>query len=187
MIFVVLCLTAFGVLSYVTANGDYKISSKTAQTAQAYYRASRRSEQKLQRIDGLALQARSDAKRAAASGTCDGLKNEAEYEKAPEVEAILKSTASMREKYEKCCAAFSRILLSKEGGITFSGASGTSLPLTGAFAVDDDQNRKLEVTLVVDPLSDTRRCRVVSRRLVDALPAEEESEPTLDLWQGNGK
>lgn len=39
VIFVVLCLTTFATLSMVSANSDYRLTSRTAQAAQVYYQA----------------------------------------------------------------------------------------------------------------------------------------------------
>lgn len=189
MIFVVLCLTAFGILSYVTANADYKLSAKTALTVQDYYEASQKSEKKLQAIDTAVLRARTDAKSASSSGSCAGLANREDYERIPAVESVLKSAVPISEKYKMCCAVFSRVLLSKLDGVTLADPSGTSLPLNGTFSVAADQNRKIQVSLVINPLADTDRCKVESSRLVDSEETEEteetESEPTLNLWQGN--
>lgn len=182
MVFVVLCLTAFGILSYVTANADYKISEKTSQTMQEYYTASRQAEVKLQQIDEAVLQARSDAKQASSSGTCDGLENGADYAAVPSVETVLKSPVTIDEKYQACCAAFSRVLLSNLG-VAFPDGSEASLPLSGTFDVADGTERKIQVSLTIDPLSEDERCRVVSSRLVSSQSGETESEPTLNLWQ----
>lgn len=51
MIFVVLCLTTFAVLSFVTANADKKISTKNAKSVENYYKASARVESTLSQID----------------------------------------------------------------------------------------------------------------------------------------
>ena len=39
MIFCILCLVIFSVLTYVTADQEYRLSEKTAQSAEDYYRA----------------------------------------------------------------------------------------------------------------------------------------------------
>jgi hypothetical protein len=69
MIFVVLCLTAFGVLSYSAANVDLKLSQKNADSISSYYSAESAVNEKICEIDGIILKARQD-----------GLSGEAYYE-----------------------------------------------------------------------------------------------------------
>lgn len=73
MIFVVLCLTTFGVLSYVTANADQKISAKNAESAKNYYKAYASVQSKLQRIDSALLAAKTDSDAEAALSSVDGV------------------------------------------------------------------------------------------------------------------
>jgi hypothetical protein len=51
LIFVVLCLVSFGVLSLVSANADHKLSTKVLNRQKAYYEASNRAEDELCDID----------------------------------------------------------------------------------------------------------------------------------------
>lgn len=51
MIFVILTLTAFGVLSYVSANADYKLSVKNAENIKNYYFAESKVMENLVKID----------------------------------------------------------------------------------------------------------------------------------------
>ncbi len=53
MIFVLLCLATFSTLSLVSANADYKLTVKTAQSVSAYYAADARAEEFLASIDGI--------------------------------------------------------------------------------------------------------------------------------------
>lgn len=63
MIFVVLCFTTFGVLSYVTANADARLTQKNQQSAEAYYAADVQVEETLAAIDTQLFAARKDALR----------------------------------------------------------------------------------------------------------------------------
>lgn len=184
MIFVVLCLAAFGILSCVTANADYKISAKTAQNTQNYYDLLRQSEQKLQAVDAAVLQARSDARQASDTGSCGGLANSGDYEKIPAVEAALKSSEPTAEKFKVCCVAFSRALLAKQG-VTFSDSSAETVPIHAGYSVSGNQRRNMHVSLVIDPFADKDRCRVTSRELAFSQPKEHEGESALNLWQEN--
>lgn len=58
MIFVVLCLTAFGVLSYTSANADLSLSRKNAENIENYYTAESSINEKLSDIDGIIYRVR---------------------------------------------------------------------------------------------------------------------------------
>ena len=51
MIFVLLCLVVFAVLSLVSANAAWKLSSRLAERTESYYNACSRSEELLEQID----------------------------------------------------------------------------------------------------------------------------------------
>ncbi len=57
MIFVVLCLTAFGVLSFLSAKADLNLSEKNSQNIINYYNAESKITEKLSEIDGVLLDA----------------------------------------------------------------------------------------------------------------------------------
>lgn len=50
MIFVALCLTIFATLSFLSANADWKLSQKAADSVAAYYQADAEAERKFQQI-----------------------------------------------------------------------------------------------------------------------------------------
>ena len=58
MIFVVLCLTAFGVLSYSSANSDIKLSIKNADSMLEYYEAEGAINEKICDIDSIIFKVR---------------------------------------------------------------------------------------------------------------------------------
>lgn len=51
LIFVVLCLVSFGVLSLVSANADRKLSQKVLERTEAYYHACNQAEEMLSEVD----------------------------------------------------------------------------------------------------------------------------------------
>lgn len=53
LVFVLLCLIIFAVLSLASANADYKLSQKSAQRTQKYYSAESSAAETLRNIDGL--------------------------------------------------------------------------------------------------------------------------------------
>lgn len=56
MIFVVLCLTVFGVLAYMTARADDRLTQRSAQMVQAYYTADAKAEEALAQLDEALLE-----------------------------------------------------------------------------------------------------------------------------------
>ena len=51
MVFAVLCLTVFSVLSFVTANSEYKLAIKSADSVKAYYIADTKATEKVANIE----------------------------------------------------------------------------------------------------------------------------------------
>ena len=75
MILVVLALTIFAVLSYVTADSDYKLTQKTASGVTAYYDADSKAEEILAEIDSaLSTEVKEGADAATYGRFAEGLK-----------------------------------------------------------------------------------------------------------------
>ncbi len=51
MLFVILCLTVFGVLAYMTARADNRLTLRSAEAVKAYYAADAEAEEILSRVD----------------------------------------------------------------------------------------------------------------------------------------
>ena len=67
MIFIVLCLTAFGVLSLVSARADLRLTDRTVDAVQAYHSADAHTDQLLSVIDQKLAEARDEASRLSAA------------------------------------------------------------------------------------------------------------------------
>lgn len=63
MVFVVLCLTTFGVLALVTVDGEYKLTQKTAESITHFYEADSQAEELLAQIDGVLVAANAEIQR----------------------------------------------------------------------------------------------------------------------------
>ena len=77
MILVILCLTTLGVLSLTSALAEYRLSSRAAQTAAAYYEASANAQEKIAQIDRILADIRKESANSgeyAANITESGLK-----------------------------------------------------------------------------------------------------------------
>jgi hypothetical protein len=187
MIFVVLCLTTFGILSYVTANADNNLSTKNAETVENYYKATALSEEMLRDIDTALLGAAKDAKQAAESGDLTRLSNYSQYRGRRELEpaaAILKTDAPEQEKAAVCYRAFAEMLLTRLNGVTVKAEEDS---LSAVYFTQAGAGRRIQTTLMVFPYGSTERYQVISKNLVNAQPVESGllDDETIELWQGN--
>ena len=77
MVFVMLCLTTFGVLTLVTARAEMRLTQKNAQSVTSYYASSSRSQEILALIDGIlqngAAQGKTDEEIAKEISLIDGV------------------------------------------------------------------------------------------------------------------
>lgn len=186
MIFVVLCLTTFGILSYVTANADSKISTKNAETVENYYAAATAAEKKLQAIDDSLLSAKHDAEQAAEAGSCTSLKNYTLYKGRSQLEpvtAILQSGASKEQKRAVCYRYFAEMLITHLQGIAVETSDNALFLAT--FTTDAGGGRQIETKLTVSPYGDGDRYKVIGRKLINSQAVESDSEETLQLWTGS--
>ncbi len=192
MIFVVLCLTAFGILSYVTANADSRISAKNAEAVQNYYKADGKIQESLKQIDAVLLTAKADAKQAADAGSLGELKNKALYQDSTKLTPILNAKLSGAVKYDACYRIFARILLSQCPGVAVEAAQDGDDTLTCSLTAEADQNRKIEVNLTVGSYADADRYKITHEQLIGTQSQAAGSEipddgGTLHLWQGGSK
>ncbi len=180
MIFVVLCLTTFGVLSYVTANADCKISIKNSQTVQGYYRANRQVQEKLRQADGALLAAQTNTRQALKSGAAG----------SSEIQAVLKGNLPKSKKCEECYRLFSRRLLSQCSGIEVEAGQTEGGALCCSYAAAAGRDRKILVEFSVNPYASAERYKITEEKLVPTQSSSEEgrsSESTMQLWQGSSK
>ena len=68
MIFVLLCLTTFGVLSLVSAQADRRLTQKAAEATLRFYEADADADRLLQQVDVLLFEARREARRLSFAG-----------------------------------------------------------------------------------------------------------------------
>jgi hypothetical protein len=184
MIFVILCLTTFGILSFVTANADYKISNKNAETVQNYYKAYAFSQAKLQQIDSALLDARKDAEQAVNENSCEKLKNKSIYLSKAALDTIYTSGITAEQKYDAFYRVFAQALVSRNAGVTFEEAQ-TGDGLNCSFTSEADQNRQILVNLTLNPYHSTEPYRITGEKLINVSEPQPEEEEKLQLWQGN--
>lgn len=197
MIFVVLCLTAFGILSYVTANADSRISEKNAEAVQNYYKADGKIQEGLKQIDTALLTAKSDAEQATDKDSLSGLKNKELYQGSAEIQPILSADLPKPVKSAACYRVFAQLLLAKCPGVAVKAAQEDDDTFNCTLSADADQNRKIEIKLTVAPYPANERYKITDERLIGAQKQEDTSsasataipddEGPLHLWQGSSK
>lgn len=185
MIFVVLCLTTFGILSYSTADADCKITNKNAETVQSYYQACGNAEKKLKQIDSALAEAGSDAGKAADSGKAEGLKDQALYRHLSKAGAVCKSSIAKDEKCALCYRIFAEDLVLNCGNVNFE-TDPERDTMSCSFSVDAGNNRQIRVKLKINPYGSSARYQTVSEKLVctQNSKTDADSGDSLDLWQG---
>lgn len=80
MVFVVLCLTTFGVLALVTVDGDYKLTKKTAESVTHFYEADSQAEEILAQIDSVLVAARAEVQKLGDLQVIDKTEKESLYQ-----------------------------------------------------------------------------------------------------------
>lgn len=187
MIFVVLCLVTFGILSYVTANADNKLSTKNAETVENYYEGTSLSEETLQKIDTALLRAAEDAQKAAKTGNLQSLSTCSQYQGRSEMEpaaAILKTNAPEKEKAAVCYRCFAEMLLTRLDGVTVKeDADG----LTAVYFTKAGSGRRIQTALTVTPYGSAERYKVTGKNLVSSQMESDVGgeENVIHLWQGS--
>ena len=188
MIFVVLCLTTFGVLSYVTANADYKLSKKNADAVTAYYQADSKANQLLKTIDSQLLLANDSAKYCETGIDSSKIPNMEQYRQKSEfsqVTALLKQAdKTPSQKAEGAYRYFAYLLLSGRDGISMEKPNFTAVDsaMKVNYIVPVSSTQQLEVTVSISKFGEDPRCKVTSHKLTSTLTTGEDSH--IQVWNG---
>jgi len=171
MIFVVLCITTFGVLSFVSARADLRLTQVNEQTAQTYYAAGVKAQQTLAQLDALLQKVQQLPKDATAqqSAAVLGLSESA----AQEAAARLAGVSGKEERYA-VLAAYAAASLQENA------APGSGQQAEYLFALSD--THELRVTVKIDAPGQTTRCRIVSEQIEETGSGEDRP---LNVWPGN--
>lgn len=184
MIFVVLCLTTFGVLSLVTANADKKISTKNAETVQSYYKAGGQVESRLQELDASLATARTDAQNAVKDPMFLTLMSDSVYsengQEYKKVESLLKGGDPQSKKLAEVYGYFARCRAARNTDVSVSGSGETG---SASFQVKIDDNRYIQVTLSILPYGSAQRYGNLKEQMM--VRDESQDDGSLQLWQGD--
>lgn len=172
MIFVVLCLTTFAVLSYVTANADAKLTQKAEQKVTAYYTADSEAQRLIGELDGRLVYAREKAASLAQGGPAEEQLAAFSEQTQQRLKVLLENEALTGEALERQLYETMLLGLTLEADNFSVGASeGNAIPVSFTVAVSDSQYLQVRVAL---PLSGERRYRLTSYALVNTQTGEEE-------------
>lgn len=160
MIFVVLFLTTFGLLSLVSAQADLRLTRRTAAAAEAYYRADAKAEEILCAVDAALFAAREDTAGYLLSGRLDASLTPPEG--GTDAQTVYAALAGQRLSVLSA--------LSHADGDTLS------------FSVTVSERQELQVEARVLPYDSALRYRVVSRRLTTA--AGDWDDQPIEVWSG---
>ena len=188
MIFVVLCLTTFGVLSYVTANADYKLSKKNADAVTAYYKADTKANELLKTIDSQLLLANESAAYLQTGTDSGKIPHAEQYRQKSEfnrVTALLKEKdQTPAQKTAQAYRLFAYLLLSGRNDISMQMPDFTAVDssMKVNYTVPVSSSQQLEVTVTVGKFGDKTRCKVTGHKLTSTLEAGEDTH--IQVWNG---
>ena len=179
MIFVVLCLTTFAVLSFVTANADARLPEKAVQGVDAYYAADAKAQEALASLDARLADCALDAEALAEAEDASISLTEDQKQEIADIRA----DASLPSDQKR--AAIYRLLV---GSVTLTevdlslAEGGETEAALAYFSLPAGEDRLLEVSLSLsgDPEA-SERYRVTRYQLVSTKEWEEEDP---GLWTG---
>ncbi|HEX3038224.1 MAG TPA: hypothetical protein VHO94_04435 [Oscillospiraceae bacterium] len=188
MIFVVLCLTTFGVLSYVTANADYKLSQKNADAVTAYYKADTKANELLKTIDSQLLLADESAVYFETGTGTSEIPHVEQFRQKSEfsqITALLKEKEKVpAQKAAQAYRLFAYLLLSGRNDISVQKPDFTAVDsgIKVNYTVPVSSSQQLEVTVTVGKFGDKTRCKITSYKLTSTLEAGEDTH--IQVWNG---
>ena len=182
MIFIVLALTTFSVLGYVTANSDYKLAEKTANGVTSYYQADATAERFLASVDRKLSAMMASAQQLETSNNLEGLPcGLLPGETADKIRSLQGETGSILRlaSYQALAQSLAQFDLGfSEGTLVQEGWT-----VTAEIPVDDVRKLVLEIQLEPNPFDESVRYTVLKRRLVSTVTYNED-DSNLELWQG---
>ena len=179
MIFMVLCLTTFGILSFSSARADLNLMKKNASAVKTYYEADAASEELLVRADALFAASSESVSYYLSHGTAEGMPNRNLYPFEPDLAAVAASAqAEILE--DELFVAFLSALVAGDPDFSLSGTTQEGLVLSWAVPVGDSQ--QIEVS-DLPSFNAPKRYQVLSHKLATTAQWEGD-EQQLDVWQG---
>ncbi|WMJ22325.1 hypothetical protein RBG61_10030 [Paludicola sp. MB14-C6] len=174
MIFVVLCLTTFAVLSFLTARSDLKLTSKSVTATKEYYQADAKVEEWLGSVDDFLSLASKSAKIYVQNGVLTNLPiGEIPQEKQAGIKSILSNDSYSKEKKEnEVYRQFQDLAVYKLKNIAIKPEPNAKKSYDYIVKVND--NFEINVKLLLSNLDETKRYQVVMRKLISLKQWEQE-------------
>ncbi len=152
MVFVVLCLTTFGVLSLVTARADANMTNKTGQTIENYHEVDAKAQQKISEIDTALYTALMGARSYIVDGSYDT--SSISGADADLLNSISNSDTDEQSKIQECYIYFSQLLIESIPDITTETVDFTDIVV--GFTVPISDILELEAKLKLGEASGDR-------------------------------
>jgi len=183
MIFVVLCLTTFGVLSYLTVNSDIKLTQRSVENTKDYYKAYSESERTLAGINYALSQAFTitDVYSSSKPSEISSYPNVSNSHKQKIEEVYKDSSLDIDQKLQKVYLTFVESNLSKcEGITTLTNEKGET---TIFYITEMNDTYQLQTKLLVNNYSHAaiKKYSVTRRNLVNIKQWKTEN---LEVWGG---
>lgn len=181
MIFIVLALTTFAVLGFVTANSDYKLAEKTAKGVTVYYEADAAAERLIASVDRKLEQfirsaGQLDITKKAADLPCGKLPDST----ANSLNALASTGGSgvafQLAAYEAMAMDLIRFELEKADATLVQ----QEWVITAEFPVDDARKLTVKLQLSQDPFGENGRFKVLERK-VESMATGSPDDEILDL------
>lgn len=176
MVFAMLCITTFGVLSLVSANADYKLTKKSEAAANAYYSADKHAAEMLSELDSLISVARQYAS-VPEESTLNALISEAQLSNV-QADAIRNSDAVGQELF---FFVLTSVLSAKEVYLI----SEQDNNLIVSYSVDINNEKTLDVTAEVYGLDTKERYKLISYKTAGS--SEDITDDDFHVWPGPSK
>ena len=171
MIFVVLCITTFGVLSFVSARADLKLTEANVQTVQTYYSAEEDAQEVLARLDALLQRAQALPEDAT------------ELERARNIGLSGAEAQSAVQRLEEAVDAAERyrvLAAYAAASLQENAEPGDGMQADYSFALSNVS--ELRVTVELGAPGESFRCRVLSEQICET---DAEEDRPLNVWPGN--
>ena len=176
MVFAMLCITTFGILSLVSANADYKLAKKNQEAAEAYYEADRHASEMLAELDSLIASARQYVSDPGKT-SLETLISETHLSES-QSDAIRNSNLSGNELFKLVIAS---VIDDKEA----YSVSQTDEKFTVSYSLDVHSQKILEVTVEICSLDYKERYKLVSYNVSGR--SEDITDDDFHVWPGPAK
>lgn len=180
MIFVILCLTTFGTLSYLTANSDYKITERAKEATVAYYKADCLAAQRAEELNKILKTAKESAgkfeqTRSFENLPCGVVLNTTRVE----INEVFSKNYTANERLELMYISFCKMVVSLNKGFKILEEENKETIIS--YSILMDKTHSINVKTQVLPYVKTDTNKIIENIVVNTDVWEEND---LNLWNG---